>query len=170
MMDDDMMMMPMTFSSHVDIGPLLFASWEVTNDSQYAVAIIVTLLMGIAFEFVRHIRPALQQYLVTGCSKHLRRNLLPILLQPHNACNEREAEAALINNGAEHSRTRGRKAASVPGRVLDTVLMMVQLTLAYLLMLIAMVYNTGLFIAVIAGCGAGHFLYGKCDYESGSCH
>eukprot|EP00042_Codosiga_hollandica_P038388 m.311994 g.311994 ORF g.311994 m.311994 type:complete len:108 (+) comp55380_c0_seq1:842-1165(+) len=67
-------------------------------------------------------------------------------------------------------RTRGRKAASVPGRVLDTVLMMVQLTLAYLLMLIAMVYNTGLFIAVIAGCGAGHFLYGKCDYESGSCH
>eukprot|EP00042_Codosiga_hollandica_P038389 m.311998 g.311998 ORF g.311998 m.311998 type:complete len:69 (+) comp55380_c0_seq1:455-661(+) len=34
MMDDDMMMMPMTFSSHVDIGPLLFASWEVTNDSR----------------------------------------------------------------------------------------------------------------------------------------
>jgi hypothetical protein len=36
-------------------------------------------------------------------------------------------------------------------RVLNTFLMMVQLTIAYILMLVAMTYNGGLFSAVIIG-------------------
>ncbi len=54
--------------------------------------------------------------------------------------------------------------------------MMVQLTLAYLLMLIAMTYNGGLFACVILGCGLGHLLFSRPSVsehspaESGQCH
>ncbi len=52
--------------------------------------------------------------------------------------------------------------------------MMVQLTVAYLLMLVAMGYNAGLFAAVIIGCGAGHLLFSKPSVsghsDSGNCH
>ena len=61
-------------------------------------------------------------------------------------------------------------------RLVDTFLMMVQLTLAYLLMLIAMAYNGGLFACVILGCGLGHLLFSRPSVsehspaESGQCH
>ena len=44
-------------------------------------------------------------------------------------------------------------------RAVNSLLMMIQLTLAYMLMLVAMVYNGGLFAAVIVGCGVGYFLF-----------
>jgi hypothetical protein len=44
-------------------------------------------------------------------------------------------------------------------RAINSLLMMIQLTLAYMLMLVAMVYNGGLFAAVIVGCGIGYFLF-----------
>ena len=58
-------------------------------------------------------------------------------------------------------------------RLVDTLLMMIQLTLAYFLMLIAMAYNGGLFAAVILGCGLGNFIFGKPvapAKASGDCH
>lgn len=41
--------------------------------------------------------------------------------------------------------------------VADTVLYGVQMTLGYLLMLVAMTFNVGLFVAVIVGLSLGHF-------------
>ena len=43
---------------------------------------------------------------------------------------------------------------------IQTMLHIVQMTISYLLMLIAMTFNTYLFIAVILGAGLGHFLFG----------
>ena len=46
------------------------------------------------------------------------------------------------------------------GHLLLTVLHLMQVTLAYFLMLIAMTYNTWLFLAVLAGATAGYFAFG----------
>ena len=48
-------------------------------------------------------------------------------------------------------------------RVVDTLLMMIQFTISYLLMLIAMTYNAGLFVAVVVGTGCGHFLFASAN-------
>lgn len=43
--------------------------------------------------------------------------------------------------------------------MIQTLLHIVQMTLSYLLMLIAMTYNTYLLLAVVFGAGLGHFLF-----------
>jgi len=43
-----------------------------------------------------------------------------------------------------------------------TCLFIVQFLVGYFLMLVAMTYNVWLFVAVIIGCGLGHFLAAPC--------
>ena len=45
--------------------------------------------------------------------------------------------------------------------IIQTLLHMLQMTISYLLMLIAMTYNVWLFIAVVLGAGAGYFLFAR---------
>jgi len=47
-----------------------------------------------------------------------------------------------------------------PYHIIQTVLHILQMGISYLLMLIAMTFNTYLFLAVILGAGLGHFLFG----------
>lgn len=42
----------------------------------------------------------------------------------------------------------------------QTLLHIIQMTITYLLMLVAMSFNTYLFLAVVLGGGVGHFLFG----------
>lgn len=44
--------------------------------------------------------------------------------------------------------------------ILQTFLHILQMGISYLLMLIAMTFNTYLFLAIILGAGVGHFLFG----------
>jgi solute carrier family 31 (copper transporter), member 1 len=44
--------------------------------------------------------------------------------------------------------------------IVQTLLHILQMGISYLLMLIAMTFNTYLFLAVILGAGFGHFLFG----------
>lgn len=44
--------------------------------------------------------------------------------------------------------------------IIQSLLHIVQMTLSYLLMLIAMTFNTYLLLAVVLGAGLGHFLFG----------
>jgi len=48
---------------------------------------------------------------------------------------------------------------SVP-HIIQTLFHIIQMTISYGLMLIAMTFNTYLFFAVILGAGFGHFLFG----------
>jgi copper transporter 1 len=43
---------------------------------------------------------------------------------------------------------------------IQTILHIIQMTMSYSLMLVAMTFNTYLFFAVILGSGFGHFLFG----------
>ena len=57
---------------------------------------------------------------------------------------------------------------------IQTLLHIIQMTMSYLLMLVAMTYNSYLFLAVVLGAGMGHFLFGWCrstviDYNE-HCH
>ena len=58
--------------------------------------------------------------------------------------------------------------------IIQTFLHIVQMAVSYLLMLVAMTYNTYLFLAVVLGAGVGHFLFAWCrssviDYNE-HCH
>ena len=44
--------------------------------------------------------------------------------------------------------------------VMQTFLHILQMAMSYALMLIAMTFNTYLFLAVVLGAGLGHFLFG----------
>ena len=46
--------------------------------------------------------------------------------------------------------------------IFQSCLLVVQVGVAYLLMLVAMTYNGWLFLAVCVGAGIGYFIFGKC--------
>ena len=46
-----------------------------------------------------------------------------------------------------------------PSHIIQTFLHIIQMTISYGLMLVAMTFNTYLFFAVIFGAGFGHFLF-----------
>lgn len=48
------------------------------------------------------------------------------------------------------------------GHFVQTFLHIIQMAISYLLMLVAMTYNTYLFFAVVLGAGLGHFLFAWC--------
>ena len=45
--------------------------------------------------------------------------------------------------------------------VIQTLLHMLQVTMSFFLMLVAMTYNVWLFVAIVLGAGAGYFLFAK---------
>jgi copper transporter 1 len=44
--------------------------------------------------------------------------------------------------------------------MIQTLLHIIQMTIGYLIMLIAMTFNTYLLLAIVFGAGLGHFLFG----------
>ncbi|XP_065885097.1 high affinity copper uptake protein 1-like [Dysidea avara] len=51
--------------------------------------------------------------------------------------------------------------ATLGVHIIQTLLHMLQVTISYFLMLIAMTYNVWLFIAIVLGAGAGYFLFAR---------
>eukprot|EP00128_Syssomonas_multiformis_P010909 Colp12_sorted_trinity150504_noHs@34956 len=51
------------------------------------------------------------------------------------------------------------KASNNSIRLIQTLLHMARLTLGYVLMLVVMTFNTGLFFAIVGGAGLGYFLF-----------
>jgi len=45
------------------------------------------------------------------------------------------------------------------GHIIQSLLHIVQMTLSYFLMFIAMTFNSYLFVAIVLGAGLGHFLF-----------
>ncbi len=52
---------------------------------------------------------------------------------------------------------------SSPLHMLQSLLHVVQVGVAYILMLVAMTYNGWLFLSVCAGAGLGYFLFARCN-------
>lgn len=143
-------------------------------------AVIVTILLGISLEAVHCYRKRYMENvkLDLALSREIRlstnttkaHNLLDSNSHHDSSTTDRES-----NNGDEKEKERIAKDKSkkqstvvtfrrppripVLARALNSAMFAGALGIAYLLMLIAMTYNATLFIAVIVGLGAGHFIF-----------
>ena len=72
-------------------------------------------------------------------------------------CLSFQSEINPLNFFNENFPSSGRL-LSLP-HMIQTLLHIIQMAISYLLMLIAMTYNTYLFLAVVFGAGLGHFLF-----------
>lgn len=127
--------MAMAFVASASAGEILFKTWTAHSRDMYWGSIIIVFLMALFYEWIKHIaRPEL--------SKRLRGVKGKSSSDPFDATKEL----------ARPPRLSVAHAA-------DTIMYAVQLTLGYFLMLIAMVYNVGLFVSVILGACVGYALF-----------
>ncbi|XP_055989283.1 high affinity copper uptake protein 1-like [Sorex fumeus] len=131
--------MPMTFYFGYKNVEVLFSGLLIDSAAAMAVAVVAVFLLALGYEGLKRAREALlrkaQERLRTQCSSFSRSD---------RTCPKETPKQQLLS--AAH--------------LLQTVLHVFQVVLSYLLMLIAMTYNAYLGLAVVAGAGAGYWLFG----------
>ncbi|XP_054986269.1 high affinity copper uptake protein 1-like [Sorex araneus] len=123
--------MPMTFYFGYKNVELLFAGLLIDSAVAMAVAFLAVFLLALGYEGLKRARESLR----AQCSAPPR---------PDRTCPEETPRQQLLS--AAH--------------LLQTALHVLQLALSYLLMLTAMTYNAYLGLALLAGAGAGYWLFG----------
>ncbi|XP_054986292.1 high affinity copper uptake protein 1-like [Sorex araneus] len=123
--------MPTTFYFGYKNVELLFAGLLIDSALAMAVAFLAVFLLALAYEGLKRARESL----LAQCSAPPR---------PDGTCPEETPRQQLLS--AAH--------------LLQTALHVLQLALSYLLMLTAMTYNAYLGLALLAGAGAGYWLFG----------
>ncbi|XP_054986281.1 high affinity copper uptake protein 1-like [Sorex araneus] len=131
--------MPMTFYFGYKNVELLFAGLLIDSAEAMALAFLVVFLLALGYEGLKRARERLlhkaQKRLPAQCSAFPRTD---------GTCPEETPRQQLLS--AAH--------------LLQTALHVLQLALGYLLMLTAMTYNAYLGLALLAGAGAGYWLFG----------
>ncbi|XP_054986282.1 high affinity copper uptake protein 1-like [Sorex araneus] len=123
--------MPMTFYFGYENVELLFSGLLINSAAAMAVAFVVVFLLALTHEALKKAREGLR----AQCSAFSR---------PDGTCPKETPRQQLLS--AAH--------------LLQTALHVLQVVLSYLLMLTAMTYNAYLGLAVVAGAGAGYWLFG----------
>jgi len=140
--------MPMYFHWSTDVV-VLFEAWHVNTPGWYMVTAATLFLLGLFYEWLITFRQGYEYKIQSKrfeskpiaadfISKNNRHNLLRHLPEP-------QVEA--VNKNAYH--------------LVAAALHVLQLSIAYVLMLVVMTYNLGLVIAVIGGAGVGYFLFAR---------
>ncbi|XP_055989259.1 high affinity copper uptake protein 1-like [Sorex fumeus] len=124
-------MMPMTFYFGYRNVELLFSGLLVNSAAAMAVAVMAVFLLALGYEGLKRAREGLR----TQCSPFPR---------PDGTRPKETSQLQLLR--ATH--------------LLQTTLHVLQVGLSYLLMLTAMTYNAYLGLALLAGAGAGYWLFG----------
>ncbi|XP_055989287.1 high affinity copper uptake protein 1-like [Sorex fumeus] len=124
-------MMPMTFYFGYRNVELLFSGLLIDSAEAMAVAVVAVFLLALGYEGLKRAREGLR----AQCSPFPR------------------------PNGGRPKETLRPQLLSA-AHLLQTAMHVLQVVLSYLLMLIAMTYNTYLGLAVVAGAGAGYWLFG----------
>ena len=126
--------MQMTFGFKEKVT-ILFDDWAVDNKGMYALALILILLLTIAFEFVQYLKKNVQR--------------------------ERSDSSDSPNQA------NGRVKRDVFRHILmNAFLHLVGITFTYVLMLLAMTFNGGIFIVIVLGLTFGNFGFGLLsDYQ-----
>lgn len=131
--------MPMTFYFGYENVELLFSGLLINSAAAMAVAFVVVFLLALTHEALKRARERLllkaQEGLRAQCSAFPRTD---------GTCSKETPRQQLLS--AAH--------------LLQTALHVLQVVLGYLLMLTAMTYNAYLGLAVVAGAGAGYWLFG----------
>lgn len=150
----------------------LFEGWRTETRAQYAIVVALSLVWGVAHEYVvalRHRRGRGAGGVLLGSGS-----------RAEALSGEDEAGVGHDGSGDDESRAdsmvesllappppaedgRPRRAAAFLGRdghALATALYSLQLVSSYLLMLVIMTFNAGLFLAIVCGLSIGFFLFG----------
>ncbi|CAB3400839.1 unnamed protein product [Caenorhabditis bovis] len=143
---------------------ILFDFWRIDSCCGLILSCVAIFIMGAAYEGLKWFRIYLQIQYGRCATKQI-----PVSVTANSACHK-SLEAG---NGAEplvsaHGRAnivKARSAFSMP-RLIQGSLYVVQLILAYWLMLIVMTYNSWLSIAVVLGAGFGHWLFAVLELDS----
>jgi len=179
------MMMQMFFHGGCD-EVILFDWWRISTYSGLIASMLACAVLAILYEglkvFREHViwsqnrkQQRLQQKRYNSNSRSLSTNSnaegIPNSA-PSNGVNdsfEGDTEIDMIEDGGSSSsaviseQAMGRKAPNAMfnwGHLLGTILHLVQMSLAYILMLIVMTFNTWLCLAVVLGSTLGYFLIG----------
>eukprot|EP00043_Microstomoeca_roanoka_P005851 m.58424 g.58424 ORF g.58424 m.58424 type:complete len:156 (-) comp13149_c0_seq1:536-1003(-) len=155
--------MEMWFEQTTD-AVILFKGWETHTKAQYIGACIGVVILGFIYEWAKNLRSDLDSWMACRLRKS------------HSCC--KDEQQGLLGGAA----VNGAVAATpvqIPFhyQLVRTLIHMLHFTLAYFLMLIAMTYNTGLFISLVAGSGLGYFVFMRrglsssgSNETSSSCH
>lgn len=130
-------MMHMTFYWGKNVT-ILFDFWKVKTWTWYAISLLIVFLFSALHEWLAGQRSAL-------------------IAKP-------EAKSSSAVEDGDHrtpliTHTLGAAQKSVGKKALDSFLFGVNVGLGYLLMLAAMSFNGGVFVAIVAGLAVGHFLF-----------
>ncbi|XP_055989261.1 high affinity copper uptake protein 1-like [Sorex fumeus] len=131
--------MPMTFYFGYRNVELLFSGLLIDSAVAMAVAVVAVFLLALGYEGLKTVRKGLQ----------------------HKALEEFRATCSPFPrpDGARPKETPRLQLLSAT-HLLQTMLHVLQVGLSYLLMLTPMTYNAYLSLAVVAGTGAGYWLFG----------
>ncbi|GJP50507.1 hypothetical protein CLOM_g9670 [Closterium sp. NIES-68] len=131
--------MHMTFYWGVD-ATILFSSWHTRTLPQYCIALALVALSSIAYEGLNS----------------LRINVAAGKLARANSTVTDEFTTTPLLTGT----SRPPAQLSWMDKLPLSLLYIATSALAYLLMLSAMSFNGGIFLAIVAGLGVGHFMFG----------
>eukprot|EP00055_Hartaetosiga_balthica_P003096 m.6447 g.6447 ORF g.6447 m.6447 type:complete len:148 (-) comp2597_c0_seq1:197-640(-) len=143
--------MEMYFFQSIE-ATVLFKGWQTKSTTQYAFTCIAVIVMGVIYELMKVWRIQLDAYLKKKfCNCHCRP----------------DEETALINDPSKSN----QKAFKFPLwiQLIRATVHMIHFTLSYWLMLIAMIYNTGIFVSVILGVGLGYLISGSMSVGASCC-
>ncbi|CAM4950552.1 unnamed protein product [Rotaria socialis] len=154
----DMMMMAMTFHGGYN-EQILFDQWHTTTVGAFTASWFAVFFFAVLYEALKTFRDALSKRdFCQACSQT--ENRQQTLIQSDYQQNERHSENALLSPARSEIRQTNRARLLSFPHAIQTLLHIVQMAFSYLLMLVAMTYNTYLLIAIVLGAGLGHFLFG----------
>merc|ERR1719376_800630 len=152
------MTMAMSFSAGSKVT-ILFDGWETQNAGQLFGSVIAIILLGIFYEVLKFWRETL------ASNALLREQNRIVHAGSGNGGNGSNGNGGGGSVGgtaapAFQDRRRLKEAFFSRHHLLQTAMHLIQVTIGYFLMLIAMTYNVWCFLAVILGSGIGYFLVG----------
>lgn len=127
---------------------ILFSQWSSSTIPGFIVSWFVIFIVAILYEGLKTIRENLSKQEVCKCSSENGTN-----------ATDQSKETSLIPSGRTEKVQRQKNRLLSSSHFIQTFLHVLQMTISYLLMLIAMTFNVYLFSAVILGAGTGYFLF-----------
>ncbi|KAL7676849.1 hypothetical protein ACOME3_003096 [Neoechinorhynchus agilis] len=165
--DDHHHAMKMYFHGGVD-EVVLFTGWRIKSTSAMVWSCIGIAILSAMYEGIKILREYLLQIqIVKGCSRLTQSRYLPTAVPDEQPADQQCCVQSANGNSCGcpvgvigHSRPPMARRIFSVGHTIQTLLHLVQIATGFMLMLIAMTFNTYLFLAVVLGSVLGHWLFG----------
>ncbi|CAF4035599.1 unnamed protein product [Rotaria sp. Silwood2] len=152
------MMMAMTFHGGYK-EQILFDQWYTQTSGAFVASWFAVFFVAVLYEGLKTFRDALaRRDICETCTST--ENRQHALIRPDDRQDERSGENDLVSPNRTENRSTYRVRLLSVSHLIQTLLHILQMALSYLLMLVAMTFNTYLFFAIVLGAGLGHFLFG----------